>query len=57
METIKNNPCLQLKKFRESVFLGEIQEGKRNGLGLMLYANGRLYEGSWKDNYKHGKGY
>lgn len=57
METLQTNPQTQLKKFRESVFLGEIRDNKRNGWGLMIYANGRVYEGTWKDNYKHGKGY
>jgi hypothetical protein len=57
METLQANPQTQLKKFRESVFLGEIRDNKRNGWGLMIYANGRVYEGTWKDNYKHGKGY
>lgn len=23
----------------------------------MIYTNGRVYEGEWNDNYKHGKGY
>ena len=23
----------------------------------MLYTNGRIYEGNWFNNYKHGKGY
>lgn len=57
MPALLSSPLAQLKKFRESVFFGEIDGGKRIGLGLMLYVNGRVYEGEWKDNFKHGKGY
>jgi hypothetical protein len=26
-------------------------------LGILLQRNGRLYEGGWENNYKHGKGF
>jgi hypothetical protein len=29
----------------------------RHGLGIMVYSNGRTYEGYWRDDKRHGKGY
>ena len=40
---ISNQMNLKLKKYKESIYYGEIQNGKRNGTGIMLYNNGRLY--------------
>ncbi len=57
VETIASSPHAQIKRYRESVFWGELKEGKRSGQGVMLYLNGRLYEGEWQSNFKHGKGY
>lgn len=56
-EELKSDPNAQLKKYRESVYYGAIVDGSRNGIGIMLYTNGRVFEGNWKDNFKHGKGY
>jgi hypothetical protein len=45
LAALLRSPHQQLRKFRESVFLGEVQEGRRHGSGIMLYTNGRVYEG------------
>lgn len=29
---------------------------KYEGQGKMIYADGKVYEGMWKDGQKHGKG-
>ena len=41
-----------MKRYRDALYVGEVSEGGkyRHGLGLMIYANGRLYEGDWKDD-------
>ena len=57
MSALLTSPRHTLKKFRESVFLGEIFEGRRSGIGIMVYVNGRVYEGEWAENFKQGKGY
>jgi len=33
-----------------------MKEDKRNGIGVLYYANGDKYEGEWKDNEKMGAG-
>lgn len=37
-------------------YVGEMQNGKRNGKGHFLYENGNIYDGEWRDDLKHGKG-
>ena len=33
------------RRFPQAIYLGIMQDGKRNGRGVMKYANGRQYEG------------
>ena len=35
----------KLKKYKEAAFYGEFVNGKRHGLGIMMYKNRRIYEG------------
>ena len=35
---------------------GQYKDGKRNGLGTLIYANGAKYEGQFKDDKRHGQG-
>ena len=37
-------------------YLGEFQDGKRHGQGVMFYTNGTKYVGSWKANLRNGEG-
>ena len=39
-----------------SIYEGNWEHGKRNGMGRRLYNAGDLYEGLWKDGVAHGKG-
>ena len=32
-------------------------DGKREGLGIFIYANGRVYEGEWKNDRMNGRGF
>ena len=43
-EDLKNSSNFGIKKYHNSVYKGELLNGKRNGLGIMIYTN-RLYEG------------
>ena len=36
-------------KETHSVYIGDVENGKPNGLGIMTYPNGRKYVGEWKD--------
>ena len=40
----------------EGTYNGQIKDGKRHGLGKMIYSDGDVYEGYWKDDELHGKG-
>ena len=37
-------------------FMGELQNGKRQGKGKILFPDGGYYEGEFKDDNYHGKG-
>lgn len=40
----------------KDVYVGDKVDGKMNGYGKMIYANGNVYEGYWKNDKKEGKG-
>jgi uncharacterized coiled-coil protein SlyX len=37
-------------------YLGEVEDGKANGNGIGIWANGSLYRGGWRNNMRHGEG-
>lgn len=39
-----------------STYKGEVEDGKLNGLGVYLWANGDRYEGQCKDDKRNGQG-
>ena len=39
-----------------NTYYGNFLNGRRNGQGTFLYANGSKYEGNWENNFKHGWG-
>jgi hypothetical protein len=43
---LRESGKLILKKYKESVYYGEVVDGKRQGMGIMLYNNNRIYEGN-----------
>lgn len=38
------------------VYDGEYKNNKKEGFGVMKYANGTVYEGQFKNNERHGHG-
>ena len=49
---------IHVRKYKDAVYFGLVNsEKKRNGKGVMIYSNGRKYEGDWKDDVRHGRGY
>lgn len=56
-EAVKSSPHFKFKKYPEAVYFGEIQNGVRNGWGVMKYNTSRVYEGEWVDDIRCGKGY
>ena len=43
-------------KETQSVYKGDVKDGKPNGLGILIYKDGRKYEGNWKNGIWNGKG-
>lgn len=58
-EDLKASPNFVLKDFKDSHYIGEVDPEKndRSGNGICIYLNERYYEGSWKKDKRHGKGY
>lgn len=40
----------------DAYFQGEVIIGKRHGHGQMWYSDGTFYEGTWKNDKRHGLG-
>ncbi len=40
----------------KSIYEGDIEKGKRNGMGTMTWKNEDIYKGYWKNGLRHGKG-
>ena len=55
-EILKQSPDFGMKNYNEAVYRGELQEGKRCGLGVMQYRKARVYEGEWKNDQRNGRG-
>lgn len=45
MTDVHASEYLKLKKYKESVYYGEFVNGRRHGKGIMVYDDGRVYEG------------
>ena len=49
-----------IKQYRDSIYRGELDPNtkKRQGLGVLMYnEKGRVYEGEWDKDKRHGRGY
>ena len=44
------------EKGTHSVYKGEVENGKPNGIGILTFTNGWKYVGSWKDGIRNGQG-
>ena len=52
------SPNFTIVAFKDAVYRGQIVEGsKREGAGIMIYESGRIYEGEWFNDKRHGMGY
>lgn len=56
-EELKQAANFAVKRYKDSLYRGEIVEKKRMGQGICCYENKRVYEGSWLFDKRHGKGY
>lgn len=46
-EELKESEAFAIKHYKNSIYRGEIVERIREGMGVITYSNGRVYEGSW----------
>jgi hypothetical protein len=54
---IKGKPDFRKRRYFDAIYYGETKEGdEREGLGIMLYFNKRMYEGSWLGDLRQGQG-
>ena len=37
-------------------YQGQVKDGKPNGLGILIYPDGRKYVGNWRDGERNGQG-
>ncbi len=46
-DELMNLDTFAVKHYKNSTYRGEIVDRIREGLGVIVYNNGRVYEGSW----------
>jgi hypothetical protein len=58
-ELLDNSENFGVKRYKDAVFRGEIDPdtNKRVGKGVIVYKNGRTYEGEWVGDKRQGRGY
>jgi hypothetical protein len=44
-DQLKQSETFGIKKYKDSIYRGNIVNGQRSGLGVILYRTQRLYEG------------
>ena len=54
---VRKSDTFGIKKYSDAIYRGDLGNGKRQGLGVMLYKKNRVYEGEWKSDLRFGKGY
>lgn len=46
-EELKTRSRFHIKRYKGSLYRGELEEGAREGQGICVYEIGRVYEGQW----------
>ena len=46
-DQIKVLETFGIKQYKDAVYKGELKDRKREGKGVIIYNNGRVYEGDW----------
>ena len=49
-ETLKLQEQFAVKRNKSWLYFGCLENNLRSGLGVLIYKNGRIYEGEWKDD-------
>ena len=54
----KDSQFFNIKQYKDSIYRGEINDKrKRHGKGVIVYDAGRIYEGEWENDKRHGRGF
>ena len=54
----RESEFFNIKQYKDSIFRGEInKKRKRHGHGVIVYDTGRIYEGSWLNDKRDGRGF
>ena len=56
-EALKASIYFKIKRYKESLYRGEMKDDRRHGKGVCVYEVGRVYEGEWRHDKRHGKGF
>ena len=56
LSSLRTSTALRTKKYKTSTYYGELRSNAKEGLGVMLYQDGKVYEGQWKADKKEGQG-
>ena len=56
---LRQQESFGVKQYKDSIYRGELHEEttKRHGKGVIVYNNGRVYEGIWVNDKRHVRGY
>jgi hypothetical protein len=47
-----------IKRYKKSLYKGTLNDKKkRDGLGVLMYSHGRIYEGEWQSEKRNGRGF
>ena len=57
-EAVRKGENFGIKQYKDCIYRGELNDKRqREGLGVLVYHNGRAYEGEWANNKRSGRGY
>ena len=58
-EQVRKESTFCIKQYKDgSIYRGELNDDRqREGLGVLVYLSGRVYEGEWSKNRRSGRGY
>lgn len=59
---LRNSDRFYIKRYPDAIFFGEVERNPlnkliRQGQGVMRYRSGRVFEGDWDDDVRHGRGF
>jgi hypothetical protein len=56
-DELKEDPSFGIKGYKDSIYKGCLEGRKRQGKGVCINNNGRVYEGDWEKDKRAGHGY